>query len=406
MKKKHMKSTEKSTSRPSRIAKSLKKNKKSNDKLKHAVINENASKISTKDKPISQAQPIEPINDKVEINHITPASQGNKKRGKHRYQRLYEKRKEKRLKLKQQTYLKSGDTKVENTPSLTSQNENVHVPVVADADANWKLLMKTIEKPKKRKFQKKDTVVENKDNDKKDTAGPEIWFDDVDEILLERPSQLQNEKQSNQENSVSESSTLNPLVKPESFRGTTKVVAMDCEMVGVGEGGKDSILARVSIVNQFGQCLYDKYVAPTETVTDYRTFVSGIKPEHLKDGERFSVVCKEVSDIIKGRILVGHAVHHDLKVLYLDHPYKQLRDTSTYKPFRQLFQGRTPSLKKLTEKCLGVAVQTGEHDSVEDARATVRLYTMHRQAWEKSIRDKRKSRQKPNKNKDKSSAST
>lgn len=31
-------------------------------------------------------------------------------------------------------------------------------------------------------------------------------------------------------------------------------------------------------------------------------------------GEDFKVVQKEVSEILKGRILVGHAVHNDLKV--------------------------------------------------------------------------------------------
>ena len=59
---------------------------------------------------------------------------------------------------------------------------------------------------------------------------------------------------------------------------------MDCEMVGVGPSGEDSIVARVSIVNLFGKCIYDKYVKPTEEVTDYRTAVSGIRPEHLKTG--------------------------------------------------------------------------------------------------------------------------
>ena len=59
---------------------------------------------------------------------------------------------------------------------------------------------------------------------------------------------------------------------------------MDCEMVGAGLGGRDSILARVSIVNHFGQVIIDKYVKPTEEVTDYRTEVSGIRPSDLKDG--------------------------------------------------------------------------------------------------------------------------
>lgn len=59
---------------------------------------------------------------------------------------------------------------------------------------------------------------------------------------------------------------------------------MDCEMVGTGVDGVDSILARVSIVNQFGHIILDKYVKPTEPVTDYRTHVSGIRPTDLVNG--------------------------------------------------------------------------------------------------------------------------
>lgn len=64
----------------------------------------------------------------------------------------------------------------------------------------------------------------------------------------------------------------------------TKALALDCEMVGVGPKGKESIAARVSLVNQYGKCVYDKFVKPTEPVTDYRTAVSGVQPEHLKQG--------------------------------------------------------------------------------------------------------------------------
>lgn len=56
-------------------------------------------------------------------------------------------------------------------------------------------------------------------------------------------------------------------------------------MVGIGEMGMENMVARVSIVNQLGQCLYDKYVQPTETVVDYRTAVSGITPENLSHGQ-------------------------------------------------------------------------------------------------------------------------
>lgn len=67
-------------------------------------------------------------------------------------------------------------------------------------------------------------------------------------------------------------------------------------MVGAGPRGCRDMLARVSIVNSFGNVVYDKYVIPIEPVTDYRSFVSGIYPQHLQDwGVPFNVVQKEVS---------------------------------------------------------------------------------------------------------------
>ena len=39
-------------------------------------------------------------------------------------------------------------------------------------------------------------------------------------------------------------------------------------------------------------------------------------------------------------------------------------------------------LKALTERFVGVKVQTGEHSSVQDSQAAVRLYTMFRKDWE------------------------
>lgn len=61
-------------------------------------------------------------------------------------------------------------------------------------------------------------------------------------------------------------------------------VALDCEMVGAGPKGCISILARVSIVDYYGNVLLDEYVKPTKVVTDYRTKISGIRKSMIKDG--------------------------------------------------------------------------------------------------------------------------
>ncbi|NXX52743.1 REXO4 exonuclease, partial [Scopus umbretta] len=196
----------------------------------------------------------------------------------------------------------------------------------------------------------------------------EIWFDDVDPKDIEAAIGPEAAKIARRnlglETGQSKQSVEQVLVKEKASEGLTRAVAMDCEMVGVGPKGEDSIVARVSIVNQFGKCVYDKYVKPTEEVTDYRTAVSGIRPENINTGEDFNTVQKEVADILNGRILVGHALSNDLKVLFLDHPKKKIRDTQRYKPFRQRVKTARPSLKLLCERLLNIQVQASEHCSV------------------------------------------
>ncbi|XP_066466848.1 RNA exonuclease 4 [Tiliqua scincoides] len=233
-----------------------------------------------------------------------------------------------------------------------------------------------------------------KTDEQPEPALADIWFDDVDpddiEAALGPEAAEVARKQLDATNSKPRQLAEQALVKEKAFEGLTKAVAMDCEMVGVGPSGEDNILARVSIVNLFGKCVYDKYVKPTETVTDYRTAISGIRPQDLKTGEDFKVVQKDVADILRGRILVGHALHNDLKILFLDHPKKKIRDTQRYKPFKQAVQSGRPSLKLLCEKLLNVTVQTSAHSSIQDAQAAMRLYTMAKKQWEASLKEIRK----------------
>ncbi|KFQ17089.1 RNA exonuclease 4, partial [Merops nubicus] len=220
----------------------------------------------------------------------------------------------------------------------------------------------------------------------------EIWFDDVDPKDIEAAIGPEAAKIARRnlglETGQSKESVEQVLVQEKAFEGLTRAVAMDCEMVGVGPKGEDSIVARVSIVNQFGKCVYDKYVKPTEEVTDYRTAVSGIRPENINKGEDFKTVQKEVAEILNGRILVGHALRNDLKVLFLDHPKKKIRDTQRYKPFKQRVKSARPSLKLLCEKLLNVQVQTSEHCSIQDAQAAMRLYTLEKKKWEAAVKNK------------------
>lgn len=168
-------------------------------------------------------------------------------------------------------------------------------------------------------------------------------------------------------------------------KGLGKYLSMDCEFVGVGADGKESVLARVSIVNYYGYVIFDSFVKPTEKVTDWRTWISGVSPSNMHDAIDFKEAQEKVSKILEGRILVGHSIHHDLESLFLSHPKMKIRDTSKYKAFKDLSMGKTPSLKKLTEHYVGIEIQNGAHSSVVDARATMLLFRMNRREFEKAF---------------------
>ncbi|XP_059050377.1 uncharacterized protein LOC131845345 [Achroia grisella] len=146
-----------------------------------------------------------------------------------------------------------------------------------------------------------------------------------------------------------------------------KKVAIDCEMV---EGYSKKLLARVSIVNDSGDVIYNEYVQQND-VKNYLECITGINAAILRsEGIPFIVVQREVAKLINGHILVGHDLRADLEALGLTHPVDKIIDTYKIKPYSS---HPTPSLKFLAKHYLGKNIQQGVHDSVEDARTAMEL---------------------------------
>lgn len=166
-------------------------------------------------------------------------------------------------------------------------------------------------------------------------------------------------------------------------------IALDCEMVGVGEK-MESALARATIVAYDGTVLYDVICKPVEVITDYRTPYSGIRPTDMIRAIPFSAVQDQVKRIITDRIVVGHALSHDFAVLKLVHPKELIRDTSKapYAKTKALMKGNAPvSLKRLSSILLGIQIQVGEHNSAEDAQANMEIYKLVEKEWEAGIKE-------------------
>lgn len=179
--------------------------------------------------------------------------------------------------------------------------------------------------------------------------------------------------------------------------------ALDAEMVGVGPRGMKSALARVALVNWENEIVFHAYVKAEEPVTDYRSFVSGIKPEQIqsKSAVPLAQVRNIISTILVGKILIGHGLENDLETIGIDHPWCDTRDTATYVPLmcKQQISSqyhdekevlRPRKLKDLVYEKLGREIQVigKPHCPVEDAKASMDLYKLYRHDWEKDIRNK------------------
>lgn len=169
-----------------------------------------------------------------------------------------------------------------------------------------------------------------------------------------------------------------------------KVVALDCEMVGTGPGGRCSELARCSILDYHGNVLYDQYVRPLRPVTDYRTRWSGIRRKDLLNAVPFAQAREEIRTILEGKVVVGHSIYNDFEALDMLHPGHMTRDTCTTPHLRRLAsfpKSRRSSLKILAGRLLSRRIQVGHrgHCSVEDALAALDLYKLVEGEWEREL---------------------
>ncbi len=70
-------------------------------------------------------------------------------------------------------------------------------------------------------------------------------------------------------------------------------MALDCERILTKKGER---LARVSIVNYYGNIVFDTLVKPWCSVFDYREWITGIKPMDLKHAPSYPKMAPLVSD--------------------------------------------------------------------------------------------------------------
>ncbi|CAI7641513.1 unnamed protein product [Penicillium viridicatum] len=191
------------------------------------------------------------------------------------------------------------------------------------------------------------------------------------------------------------------LVESPTANGRTakrKVLALDCEMVGVRQAVVDLLT---------GDVLINKFVHPTNTVRNWCTRSSGITCASMKAAVKDNLALpgwKAAREMLfqhmdSNTILVGHALYNDLNVLGVVHPIiidtAILTADAVYAPLERPFR-RTWSLKTLANDLLGLKIQAGKcgHSALEDAMTTRQILVrcikspLILEAWANDLRGK------------------
>ncbi|CAL9767169.1 unnamed protein product [Musa acuminata subsp. burmannicoides] len=167
----------------------------------------------------------------------------------------------------------------------------------------------------------------------------------------------------------------------------SQVVALACKMVGGGSDGSLDLCARVCLIGEDENVIFQTYIKPQIPVTNYRYETTGIRPEFLRDAMALKQAQRRIQDFLsngepiwkirsrggKARILVGHGLDHDLECLGVEYPEFLIRDTAIYPPLMRTSK-LSNSLKYLTQAYLGYDIQTGTQDQYEDCVAAMRIY--------------------------------
>jgi len=177
----------------------------------------------------------------------------------------------------------------------------------------------------------------------------------------------------------------------------TEKIAIDCEMMRSNIG---QVLGRVSVVNYESETIFDTFVCYPKpiNITNTDEEFSGIDWNDIdpqNGAQPFSAVQAQLAELLHDRIVIGHDIQKDLKVISMDLPSHILRlqgvalqptpitfnmavrDTQKYSRYRQYAKHgahQGPNLRNLALEVLGRQIKQDRASSVEDATATMEVY--------------------------------
>jgi PAB-dependent poly(A)-specific ribonuclease subunit 2 len=226
------------------------------------------------------------------------------------------------------------------------------------------------------------------------------WKNNLDTSLLYRPFSINNKPP--------ESCQILDATTEAPTKGT--LIAIDTEFVALqqaeievrADGNREIVrptrlgLARVSVVRGSGKeenlPFINDYITIHEEIVDYVTDFSGVAEGDLDPSVSthplvsLKLAYKKLWLLLNlGCVFVGHGLAKDFRTINIHVPKAQTIDTVDY--FFKPGQPRKLSLRFLVWYFLKDKVQTGNHDSIEDAQSALRLWRKYEEFQDAGLVD-------------------
>ena len=172
-----------------------------------------------------------------------------------------------------------------------------------------------------------------------------------------------------------------------------RLLFIDCEFVvgfkEVNENGKwkgISLLASICILKYDGDIILNTKVSPSKKIRSYVKWITGYTPQDLRNKRKDVEVIEDVQRLVRGKILVGHDLTADIKVLKIDKKELMgIRDLSTSLVLKEKMNTENTRLKleNVAQAMLGRSTRdiTGCHDVLKDVQAIRDIYQMIETEW-------------------------
>ena len=83
----------------------------------------------------------------------------------------------------------------------------------------------------------------------------------------------------------------------------------------------------MSIVDHNSEKIFDSFIKSVdlERIVDYQTKLSGVRREDVETAPDFSFVMEQVKEKIRNKLIVGHSLENDLRVMKLSRNRNDIR---------------------------------------------------------------------------------